>query len=81
MIVSKNNCNDSFKKSANGKISFWLNKKSVTAGRHKEFVKYMFPGERKAASNGRDIWEIGTKWFLLVRKSVCTSQNEGFIKR
>lgn len=73
MIVSKKVRMEKFR-------SDWT-RNPLPACRHKEFVKYMFPGERKAASNGRDIWEIATKWFLLVRKSVCTSQNEGFIKR
>ena len=27
----------------------------------------MFPGDGQTASNGKDIWEIGTKWFPLAR--------------
>ena len=47
MIVSKKVRMEKFR-------SDWT-RNPLPACRHKEFVKYMFPGERKAASNGRDI--------------------------
>ena len=34
----------------------------------------IFPWDGKAASSRKDIWETGTKWFPLARKSVSTSQ-------
>ena len=39
----------------------------------------MFPRDGKTAFSRKDIWEIGTKWFPLARKSVSTSQNKGFV--
>ena len=41
----------------------------------------MFPRDGKTVSNGSDIWDIGTKWFLIARKSVSTRQNEEFVKK
>ena len=32
----------------------------------------IFPRDGKTASSGRYIWDIGTKWFPLARKSVST---------
>ena len=58
-------------------ISFPLNRKSVATGGYKD--SNIFPRDGKAASSIKDIWEIGTKWFPLARKSVSTSQNKRFV--
>ena len=63
----------------NERISLSLNRKSVATGRNKEFVKNVFPRDRKTVSSRKDIEEIGTKCFPLARKSVSTSQNKGFV--
>ena len=39
----------------------------------------MSPRDEKTASSRKDIWEIGTKWFPLARKSVSTCQSKGFV--
>ena len=45
----------------------------------KDFVQNISPRDGKTASSRKAIWEIGTKWFPLARKSVSTSQNKGFV--
>ena len=75
------NCNNGFQKSVNERISFPLNRKSVGTSCNKGFVWNIFPRDGKTASNGRDIWDIGTKWFPLARKLLSTSQNEGFVSK
>ena len=54
-------------KNMNERISFPLNKISVATGHNKELVKNVFPKGRKTASKGRDIWEVGTKLFSLIK--------------
>ena len=39
----------------------------------------MFSRDEKTAPSWEDIWEIGTKWFLLGRKSGSASQNKEFV--
>ena len=63
----------------NERMSLPINRKSVT-GCNKRFVQNIFPRDGKAASIGRDIWDIEIKWFPLARKSVSTSQIEGFVE-
>ena len=60
---------------------FPLTRKFVATGRNKGFVLSIFSQDGKAASNGSNIWEIGTKLFPLARKSVSTSQNEVFYEK
>ena len=68
-------------KSMNERVSFPLNRKLVATGRNKRFVLKYLQEMEKIASNGRDISEIGTKWFLLARNLVSNSQYEGFIEK
>ena len=39
----------------------------------------MFSRDEKTAPSREDIWEIGTKWFPLGRKSGSASQNKEFV--
>ena len=55
------NFNNGFPENLNERISSPLNKKSVATGCKKGFLWNIFPRVGKTTSNGRDIWDIGTK--------------------
>ena len=56
----------------NERLSFLLNRKPVATGCNEGFTWNILPRDRKTASNGRDLWDIGN--------IVSTSQNEVRLK-
>ena len=47
----------------NERILFPLNRKSVATGYNEGFVENIIARDRKTASDGRDIWDIGKNGF------------------